>query len=155
MRIVVSSFGCGVTFAIGLGVSGMTRPEKVIDFLDFFGKWDASLAFVMVGAIVVYSVAYRFSAKLGSPLLAARFAIPDRRDIDGKLLLGSTLFGIGWGLGGFCPGPALVSLASAALPVMVFVTAMSAGMLFNSWVERTASSAADWRVMATERAQDA
>jgi uncharacterized membrane protein YedE/YeeE len=128
MKAPLTSFIAGVVFALGLGISGMTRPVKVIGFLDFFGSWDPSLAFVMIGAICVYYVAYRWSRKMAAPLLSARFSMPSRRDLDARLVLGATIFGAGWGLGGFCPGPAITSLASGAIPVMLFVVAMGLGI---------------------------
>lgn len=134
MKTLLTSFISGMVFAIGLGISGMTRPVKVIGFLDFFGVWDASLAFVMIGAIAVYFVAYRWSREMPSPLLAPDFAQPKRSDLDAKLILGAVIFGSGWGLGGFCPGPALTSLASGALPVFIFVFAMGLGMYLHTWV---------------------
>jgi uncharacterized membrane protein YedE/YeeE len=134
MKALLTSFVSGMVFALGLGISGMTRPLKVIGFLDFFGAWDASLAFVMLGAIAVYFVAYRSSRKMPSPLLARDFSQPKRDNLDGKLILGAALFGAGWGLGGFCPGPAFTSLASGALPVFVFVIAMVIGMYICTWI---------------------
>jgi uncharacterized membrane protein YedE/YeeE len=134
MKAALVSFISGIVFALGLGISGMTRPIKVIGFLDFFGQWDATLAFVMVGAIGVYFVAYRLTRSMPSPLLAPRFSIPNRTDFDAKLIGGAALFGAGWGLGGFCPGPAVTSLASGALPVFVFVAAMAAGIYLHQWV---------------------
>src|ERR1700730_727968 len=98
----LASFVSGLVFALGLGISGMTRPVKVIGFLDFTGNWDPSLAFVMIGAIAVYFVAYRWSRRMPSPLLAANFSLPKRSDLDAKLILGAALFGAGCGLGGFC-----------------------------------------------------
>jgi uncharacterized protein len=124
----------GVIFGLGLGISGMTRPVKIIGFLDFFGNWDPSLAFVMIGAIGVYFVAYRWSRRMAAPVLAAEFSVPSRRDLDGRLVLGSAIFGAGWGLGGFCPGPAITSLASGATPVVIFVAAMAAGIYLHGWV---------------------
>lgn len=105
MKALLTSFISGVVFALGLGISGMTRPIKVIGFLDFFGAWDASLAFVMIGAIAVYFVAYHWSRTMPSPLLAAHFSLPRRGDLDTNLILGAAIFGAGWGLGGFCPAP--------------------------------------------------
>src|SRR6185295_7370618 len=101
---------------VGLAVSGMTRPSKVVGFLDVFGAWDASLAFVMVGAIGVHAVLQRVIARRGSPLFEDRFHLPTRRDVDARLLAGAAVFGVGWGLGGFCPGPGLVAAASGAVP---------------------------------------
>lgn len=134
MKVLLSSFVSGNVFALGLGISGMTRPIKIIGFLDFFGNWDASLAFVMIGAICVYFVAYRRSRKMVSPVLAAKFSVPTRSDLDGRLILGGAIFGVGWGLGGFCPGPAITFLASGAATVMVFVAAMAIGMYLHTLI---------------------
>jgi uncharacterized membrane protein YedE/YeeE len=133
MKANVISFFSGIVFALGLGISGMTRPVKVIGFLDFFGRWDASLAFVMVGAICVYFIAFRWSRKMASPLLAAKFSVPTRSDLDSRLIAGSALFGAGWGLAGFCPGPAIVSIASGAAPVVIFVISMACGIYLHAW----------------------
>jgi uncharacterized protein len=141
MKATLISFFSGIVFALGLGISGMTRPTKVIGFLDFFGNWDASLAFVMIGAIGVYFVAYRLSRTMPAPLLAARFALPTRVDLDARLVTGAAIFGAGWGLGGFCPGPALVSLASGAAPVFVFVAAMALGTYLQAWTARATEPA--------------
>lgn len=130
MRLV-SFFALGALFAIGLGISGMTQPAKVVGFLDLFGAWDPALMFVMGGAVMVNFVGYRLAVGRPHPLLAARFDIPTRRDIDWQLLAGATLFGAGWGLAGFCPGPALVALASGSVDVMVFVGAMFAGFVLK------------------------
>lgn len=119
----------GLLFGIGLAVAGMTRPEKVAGFLDFTGAWDPSLAMVMVGAIAVHLVLHRLVRKRPSPLFDTRFHVPTRKDIDPKLVLGAAIFGVGWGLGGFCPGPGLVSASSGATSALVFVGAMLVGML--------------------------
>jgi uncharacterized protein len=132
-RLLVS-FASGIVFALGLGISGMTRPVKVIGFLDFAGKWDASLAFVMIGAIAVYFIAYRLTRKRSAPLFAEKFSVPGQKDIDLNLIVGAAIFGAGWGLGGFCPGPAITSLASGVTPVAVFVIAMAAGIYLHSMV---------------------
>lgn len=134
MKTNLASFACGIVFALGLGISGMTRPSKVIGFLDIAGAWDLSLAFVMVGAIGVYFIAFRLTRMMRAPLLAPRFAIPKRNDLDAPLILGAALFGAGWGLGGFCPGPAITSLASGALPVAIFVASMAAGIYLHTIV---------------------
>jgi len=148
MKSAVTSFFAGIVFALGLGISGMTRPIKVIGFLDFFGQWDASLAFVMIGAIAVYFVAYRISRRMSSPVLEAKFSIPSRADFDARLIAGAAVFGIGWGLGGFCPGPAITSLASGAAPVAVFVAAMAAGIYLHGWISgRDISAARDSRIV--------
>ena len=132
MKAAATSFLSGVVFAIGLGISGMTRPVKVIGFLDFAGKWDASLGFVMLGAIAVYFIAYHVVRRRSAPLLAERFVVPERNEIDRNLIVGAAIFGAGWGLGGFCPGPAITALASGAAPVVVFLLAMAAGIYLHS-----------------------
>jgi uncharacterized membrane protein YedE/YeeE len=134
MKRLLVSFASGIVFALGLGISGMTRPIKVIGFLDFAGNWDASLAFVMIGAIAVYFTAYRLIRKRSAPLLAEKFSVPERKDIDLNLIVGAAMFGAGWGLGGFCPGPAITSLASGAAPVAVFVIAMGVGIYLHNMV---------------------
>jgi uncharacterized protein len=136
MKSLLVSFASGIVFALGLGISGMTRPPKVIGFLDFAGDWDPSLAFVMIGAISVYFVAYRVIRRRSAPLLAEKFSIPQRGDIDRNLILGAAIFGAGWGLGGFCPGPALTSLASGAAPIVIFVATMAAGMYLQGTITR-------------------
>ncbi len=129
MALVVPAIA-GVIFAIGLGVSGMTDPGKVIAFLDVAGAWDPSLAFVMAGAIGVHFVFARRALVRPVTLSGAPIALPTKVGIDGRLLLGSALFGVGWGAAGFCPGPALVSaVGGLGLTALVFVGAMVAGML--------------------------
>jgi uncharacterized protein len=155
MNALLTSFLSGIVFALGLGISGMTRPVKVIGFLDFFGAWDASLAFVMIGAIAVYFAAYQWSGEMSSPLLAADFSLPKRSDLDVKLIAGATLFGAGWGLGGFCPGPALTALASGAPPVLIFVAAMMAGMWLHTWVTELSATTAAWETSPSKSMQDA
>jgi len=118
----------GILFGAGLTISGMTKPQKVIDFLDFFGSWDPSLAFVMIGAIAVNIVGYRLIMRKPSPIFASEFKVPHKSSLDKKLIMGSILFGIGWGLAGYCPGPALTSLVSLNENTLVFVAAMVAGM---------------------------
>ncbi len=118
----------GVVFALGLGLGGMTDPLKVIAFLDIFGQWDPSLAFVMAGAIAIYAPIYRMSTGRRAPLLAPRWYLPTRRDIDSRMVVGALVFGVGWGLGGFCPGPAIVSVTSGGLGALVFAIAMVTGM---------------------------
>jgi uncharacterized protein len=155
MKALLTSFVSGLVFAIGLGISGMTRPIKVIGFLDFFGTWDASLAFVMLGAIAVYFVAYRVVAKMPSPVLAPKFALPTRSDLDAKLILGAAIFGAGWGLGGFCPGPALTSLASGTRPVFIFVIAMGLGMYLHTWITEIGAKASGLAISPANSTQDA
>ncbi len=128
MKIMASSFLSGLLFAIGLGLAGMTDPTKVIGFLDFFGTWNPTLAFVMVGGILSYAVAYRVITKRKAPLFGAKFSLPTRKDLTPQLVVGSALFGIGWGIGGLCPGPGLASLATGSASVLSFVVAMLGGM---------------------------
>jgi hypothetical protein len=133
----------GVIFGLGLAVAGMTRPEKVRGFLDFTGAWDPSLAFVMGGAVLVHAVAFRLITRRKSPVFAAKFALPTRRDLDAKLLAGAALFGVGWGLGGFCPGPGLTSLVGGAAPVAFFVLAMLVGIAVTARLEDSAKPVID------------
>lgn len=123
------ALGAGILFAIGLAVSGMTSPPTVIAFLDIFGDWNPTLAFVIGAAIAVHAPIYwSIIRRRSAPAFATAFVLPSRRDIDRKLVGGAVIFGIGWGLGGFCPGPALVSLAAGSGAVWWFVGAMLAGM---------------------------
>ena len=143
MPLLFASFGCGLVFGAGLLISGMTQPEKVLGFLDIFGAWDATLAFVMAGALAVTSVGYALARRRGAPVLTAPTLWPTRSDIDAPLAGGAVLFGIGWGLVGLCPGPALVNLAGLSLPVIVFVVAMAAGMFAqNAWQQRASAAPA-------------
>lgn len=135
MRVLLTSFVLGVVFAVGLGISGMTQPAKVIGFLDFTGNWDPSLALVMVGAIAVHSAFYVLIRKRPSPLFSSTFSLPTRADTDLRLVGGAAIFGLGWGIAGFCPGPALTSLASGNLLVVIFVVAMIAGMYLYKLAE--------------------
>ena len=137
MKRGLAAFGSGLVFSAGLCLSGMTRPSKVLAFLDVGGAWDASLAFVMAGAIAVAAVAFRASARRGTPLLGERFDVPRRASaIDARLIAGGAVFGVGWGLSGLCPGPAVVSLASGQIGAAVFVASMLAGMLLHRGAER-------------------
>ena len=133
---LLTSLICGFIFALGLGISGMTQPQKVIGFLDIFGHWNPSLAFVMIGAIGVHALSYLIANKKSSPALDSQFHIPQKSSIDWKLVTGSFIFGIGWGLGGFCPGPAITSLASGSSTVVVFLVAMMSGMLFMNFLKK-------------------
>lgn len=118
----------GILFGLGLSVSGMLDPAKVLNFLDLAGHWDPTLAFVMGGAILVTFPAFQLARRRAAkPLLAPAFNLPKQTLIDRRLLTGSAIFGIGWGVGGFCPGPAIAALSSAQWPVLAFVVAMVAG----------------------------
>jgi uncharacterized membrane protein YedE/YeeE len=134
------AFLSGLIFAIGLGISGMTKPHKVIDFLDLFGDWDYSLLFVMVGAIAVSYFAFGWIRLRKAPLFAESFHIPNLTDIDARLIGGAAIFGVGWGIGGFCPGPGLVSLASFNAKPIVFSIAMVIGIGFFRMIEGSLSS---------------
>lgn len=135
-----SAFLMGVLFALGLGVSGMTQPQKVMGFLDLTGDWDPALAFVMGGALIVNGMAWRFLKGRGHSLFAGAFSLPQKTRIDGRLLLGAGLFGVGWGIGGLCPGPALTSLAFFSPEIIFFVVAMTFGMLIGNALRENAVS---------------
>jgi uncharacterized membrane protein YedE/YeeE len=122
------SFFVGFVFAIGLAISGMTQPQKILGFLNP-ENWDPSLIFVMIGALGIHFIAYPLAKKRTSPILDTKWHIPTRKDITTRLVLGSVLFGIGWGIGGFCPGPGIASLATGDLRVLLFVGAMIFGMI--------------------------
>jgi uncharacterized membrane protein YedE/YeeE len=130
------AFASGLVFAVGLGLSGMVRPEKVIGFLDFAGDWDPALAFVMGGATVTFFLLFRVTRRIARPAFAPRFHLPTRRDVDRRLLAGAALFGVGWGIAGFCPGPALTSLATGDTTVWAFVAAMATGMMTYQLADR-------------------
>ena len=132
----LSSFIAGLIFGLGLLVSRMANPAKVLGFLDLAGAWDPSLAFVMVGAVAIGAVAFALARRRASGWLGTPMALPATRTIDGRLVGGSLLFGIGWGLAGFCPGPALVALGAGVGKALVFVAAMLAGMLVSELLER-------------------
>jgi uncharacterized membrane protein YedE/YeeE len=127
MKGPLFAFIAGLIFSIGLVISGMTNPQKVIGFLDLFGDWDYSLAFVMGGAVIFNFFSFRMIQK-GKPICANEFSLPTKKQLDKDLLVGSILFGIGWGLLGFCPGPAMVNLVSFNLSALVFVLSMFGGM---------------------------
>lgn len=122
------SFVVGFIFALGLAISGMTQPQRITGFLDPW-QWDPSLLFVMIGALSIHLVAYPLVRRRTSPLFDTKWYIPTRKDISTRLVIGSALFGIGWGLGGFCPGPGMTSLASGDLRAVLFVAAMVFGMI--------------------------
>lgn len=131
MKIILSALASGLLFGVGLVVSGMTRPGKVQGFLDVTGHWDPSLMFVMAGGIAVHVALFRLVTRRAHPLFDKRFHLPTRRDIDANLVLGAALFGVGWGLAGYCPGPGLVSLGSGGVAGLVFVATMVVGFLLR------------------------
>jgi uncharacterized membrane protein YedE/YeeE len=132
----IAEFVVGLLFGLGLMVSGMTDPGKVIGFLDLFGTWDPSLALVMGGAIMVGFFAFTVAKKRTSTFLGGALRLPTNMDMDKKLVIGSLLFGAGWGLAGFCPGPALVSMADGQPKALVFVFAMLVGMVGFELMDR-------------------
>ncbi len=126
--ILVASFFCGLVFAVGLGISGMTDADTVLAFLDLAGGWDPTLAFVMVGAIGAHRLFYGSILRRESPLLGGAFHVPDRSGLDPRLLGGAVLFGLGWGMSGYCPGPAVVGTLSGAVQPVVLTIGMLIGM---------------------------
>lgn len=137
MRFAWVALVSGLLFGFGLVLSGMTQASKVIGFLDVTGAWDPSLAFVMIGAIGVHALAYRRVHAMPSPWLGGRFGVPTRADIDARLIIGAALFGVGWGLAGYCPGPALASISTGSAEILIFSGAMLAGMALFQIVDRT------------------
>jgi uncharacterized protein len=133
---VLAQFIIGLIFGLGLTVSGMSDPAKVLNFLDFAairsGSWDPSLAFVMAGAIAVTFAGYKLVLRRSQPLFGERFHLPTREDIDARVIAGPAIFGVGWGLAGFCPGPAITALGFGTKAAAIFVVAMLAGM----WLAR-------------------
>jgi uncharacterized membrane protein YedE/YeeE len=142
--VILVQFAIGLVFGLGLIISGMSNPAKVLNFLDVggiaAGKWDASLAFVMTGAVAVTFIGFNRVLKLARPFFAERFYVPTRKDIDPKIIVGPAIFGIGWGLAGFCPGPALTALGFGSTSAFIFVAAMCAGMVLARFIARLPSS---------------
>ena len=134
----IASFATGLVFGIGLILSGMTDPGKVLGFLDPFGAWDPSLAFVMGGAILVGFFAFRVAHRRTANFLGGAMHLPATRDVDRRLVPGSLMFGVGWGIAGFCPGPALVAVGAGYPKALLFTIAMLAGMALYEWTRRQA-----------------
>ena len=134
MKRLVAAGAAGVIFAFGLALSGMTDPGKVIGFLDVAGAWDPSLAFVMMGAIGTHFFVARWAKTAKAPVLGGEFDLPTKTEIDGRLLGGAALFGLGWGASGYCPGPAIVSAASLAPTTCLFLITMVATTAIYRWV---------------------
>ena len=131
LAIPLAALGSGIVFGFGLAVSRMTDPNKIISFLNLAGSWDPSLLLVMASALIVATIGYRVA--IGSaPLFDSKFHLPGNTRVDRRVIIGAAVFGIGWGLGGFCPGPAVAALGAAALNAVVFVAAMIAG----GWLSR-------------------
>ena len=139
---VLSALLSGLVFGLGLIMSGMANPAKVLGFLDLAGAWDPSLALVMAGAIAVGFFAFLVAKKRTVSFIGAQMKLPTSSAIDRRLLTGSALFGVGWGVAGFCPGPGLVALGMGELKALVFVAAMLMGMLIFSWLEKHPRAAA-------------
>jgi uncharacterized membrane protein YedE/YeeE len=133
---LVAALACGLIFGAGLLVSGMMQPAKVLGFLDIFGDWDPSLAVVMAAALAVSVPGFVWANRRGRPTLTAQIPWPTKTDVDQPLVIGATMFGIGWGLVGLCPGPALENLATLSPPVIAFVAAMAAGMMIHDQLRR-------------------
>ena len=135
---IVFQFAVGLTFGLGLLLSGMSDPAKVLNFLDFAGirsgNWDPSLAFVMAGAIAVTVIGYRLVLRQSRPLFGATFHLPTQQELDLRIVSGPAIFGLGWGLAGFCPGPALTALGFGSAAAVIFVVAMAVGMLLARWL---------------------
>jgi uncharacterized protein len=133
MRLIYS-YLIGMIFGTGIAVSGMANPAKVLNFFDLAGHWDPSLAFVMAGALLVTFIGYRLVIPRGAPLFDSSFHLPKARQIDPKLVGGAAIFGLGWGISGFCPGGALPALGVFHIEVWLFVGAMTAGMALTRWI---------------------
>lgn len=129
VKRVIPALVSGILFGAGLTLGGMTNPDRVRGFLDLFGRWDPTLVFVMGGAVLVMAIAWRVRARMLTPFFGDKFSLPDRSDLDAKLVAGSALFGMGWGIAGLCPGPAVAGLALGFWQPWLFVAAMLAGML--------------------------
>lgn len=124
----VVAFACGALFAVGLGIGSMTQPTRVLAFLDVAGDWEPRLGFVMLGAIAAYAPVYWLAIRRARPMMGAAFHLPAKGDVDRRLVMGAALFGVGWGLAGLCPAPAITSLASGEPAALLFDAAMLAGM---------------------------
>lgn len=141
MKQAIAALIAGIIFGLGLAVSQMINPAKVLSFLDVTGRWDPSLAFVMAGALVVTYLGFRLSRRRAAPLWAPRFELPTRRDLDRRLIGGAVIFGIGWGLVGFCPGPLFASLAFGMKDSLIFAAAMTLGAWLQHKINRMSTTA--------------
>jgi len=142
----ISALLAGLIFGLGLTVSQMINPAKVTGFLDVFGNWDPSLAFVMGGAVLVTSVGYRLAWRRSAPIFEPVFEVPTNRTIDTRLAVGAILFGLGWGLIGLCPGPAMAGIFIGGWPVLAFLASMSVGMAGVSLLDRVIENRSDLQV---------
>lgn len=135
MRNVIGLLA-GLLFGFGLAVAQMTDPAKIINFLDFSGTWNPTLAFVLAGAVLVTGISFRFILKRPKPVLESRFHLPAAQAIDTRVILGSAIFGVGWGLGGYCPGPGVAAIASGMWAPLVFVAGLVLGTLSYRWLQQ-------------------
>jgi uncharacterized membrane protein YedE/YeeE len=136
MKRIFSALAAGVIFGLGIAISGMGNPAKVLNFFDLLGTWDPSLAFVMGGALITAAIGYRILfGRRQAPMFDTKFHLPTSNAIDAKLIGGSALFGIGWGIAGFCPGGAIPALGFAPWPTALFLISMGAGILFARWLQ--------------------
>ncbi len=133
----IVSFFCGAIFAIGLVLAEMTQPRKIIGFLDVFGNWDPTLVFVLASAVGVYYITYQFVMKRKSPLLAPKFLVPTKTDLELKLIIGGLLFGVGWGISGLCPGPILTILGTGSTTVIILMVSMLLGFYISFLIGRS------------------
>lgn len=133
MRYIVAYISA-LLFGAGLGIGGMTNPDNIIGFLDIYGDWQPALLLVMVGAVSFHAISYYLITRRATPLLDHKFFVPVRKPVDKRLIAGSALFGIGWGMGGYCPGPAITSLVSLSPQVLIFVVSMIGGMAIFHYV---------------------
>lgn len=134
MLMIITALGAGVIFGAGLALAGMLNPAKVVGFLDIFGMWDPSLGLVMAGGILVNATGHYFVMKRHRPMFDARFELPTSNNIDRPLLIGSAIFGIGWGLAGYCPGPVVASLLLQPADMLPFLVTLLAGAFAGSWL---------------------
>ena len=140
MSSFITALVTGIVFGLGLCASEMINPARVIGFLDVFGSWDSTLLWVMISAVAVTGLGFPFVMRRNRPVLTDKFVLPDRSEIDTRLIAGSVIFGVGWGLAGLCPGPAVAALASMSPSVLLFVIAMAGGQWIASIFERSATS---------------
>lgn len=150
MKRTLTAIATGAVFALGLALAGMTQPRKVIDFLDFTGHWDPSLAFVMGGAILVFAPLYAWTTRRERVAFGARFSAPLSGAIDARLVVGSALFGVGWGMGGYCPGPALTAVGTGTLDALTLAGAMALGMALYPLVNHLWTAAEQLRLETLE-----
>ena len=138
MRVLLMSLLSGILFGLGLAISEMVNPLRVIGFLDVTGEWDPTLGFVMGSALMLTMPIFHYVLKRKKPVFVENFSLPDKKYIDKKLLIGSSLFGLGWGLAGLCPGPAIAALVTLTPDVIIFVSAMLCGFWLEKYIERIA-----------------